>query len=80
MEDESGVTRSIIDQLHSSDIQGVEREGESKVLLTESSMNLTLGMSIEIKWKVKVGLLEASLMNFILGTSREIKWKVEAWC
>ena len=80
MEDESGVTRSIIGKLDSSDIQGVQREGESKVLLTESSMNVTLGMSMEIKWKVKVGLLEASVMNFILGTSREIKWKVEAWC
>ena len=50
------------------------------MLLKESSMNLILGMSMEIKWKVKVGFLEASLMNFILGTSREIKWKVEAWC
>ena len=29
MEGESGVTRSIIDELHSSDIQGDRREGES---------------------------------------------------
>ena len=29
MEGESGVTRSIIDELHSSDIQGRQREGES---------------------------------------------------
>ena len=28
MEGESGVTRSIIDELHSSDIQGDEMEGE----------------------------------------------------
>ena len=28
MEGESGVTRSIIDQLHSSDIQGDQMEGE----------------------------------------------------
>ena len=55
-------------------------EGESMVLLKESSMNLVIGISKEIKWTVKVGLLEASLMNFILGTSREIKWKVKAWC
>ena len=29
MEAEIGVTRSIIDELHSSDIQGVQMEGES---------------------------------------------------
>ena len=32
MEDESGVTRSIIDELHSSEIQGDQMEGESGVL------------------------------------------------
>ena len=31
MEGESGVTRSIIDQLHSWDIQGDQMEGESAV-------------------------------------------------
>ena len=31
MEGESGVTRSIIDQLHSSDIQGHQMEGEGGV-------------------------------------------------
>ena len=31
MEDESGVTGSIIDELHSSDIQGDQMEGESGV-------------------------------------------------
>ena len=31
MEGESGVTRSIIDELHSWDIQGDQREGESSV-------------------------------------------------
>ena len=31
MEGESGVTRSIIDQVHSSDIQGDQLEGESGV-------------------------------------------------
>ena len=80
MEGESGVTRRIIDAVYSWDLEGDQGEGESKVLLEESSMNLVLGMSVEIKWKVKVGLLEASLMNFILGTSREIKLEVEACC
>ena len=31
MEGESGVTRSIIDEIHHSDIQGHEREGERGV-------------------------------------------------
>ena len=31
MEDESGVTRSIIDEIHSLDIQGDQMEGESGV-------------------------------------------------
>ena len=31
MEDESGVTRSIMDEIHSSNIQGDQMEGESGV-------------------------------------------------
>ena len=31
MEGESGITRSIIDEVHSSDIQGDQREGEGGV-------------------------------------------------
>ena len=34
MEGESGVTRSIIDELHSWDIQGYQTEGESGVNLS----------------------------------------------
>ena len=34
MERESGVNRSIIDELHSSDIQGDQIEGESGVTLS----------------------------------------------
>ena len=82
MEGESGVTGSINDEFHSLDIQDDQMEGEKKVLLEVSSKNLTpiLGMSKEIKWKVKVVLLEVSLMNFILGISKETKWKVKGWC
>ena len=82
MEGEIGVTGSIIDELHSLDIQGDQTEGQRMVLLEVSSMNLipVLGMSKEIKRKVKVVLLEISLMNFILGISKETKWKVKAWC
>ena len=54
-------------------------EAESMVFLKVSSMNLILGISKEIKCKVKVVLLEVSLMNFILRRSKEIKWKVKAW-
>ena len=67
MESESGVTPSIMDEFLSWDIQGDQMEGESMVILEVSSMNLILGMSMEIKWKVNVVLLEESLMNFILG-------------
>ena len=92
MEGESGVTRSIIDELHCSDIHGEEMEAESgatgsiihelrssdiqldemecerMVLFEVSSMNLNPvhRMSKEIKWKMKMVLLELSLMNFIL--------------
>ena len=38
---------------------------------------LLFRISNEIKWKVKVVLLEVSLMNFILLISKEIKWKVK---
>ena len=54
-------------------------EGESRVFLAVSSMNLILGICKEIKWKVKEVLVEVSLMNFILGISKEIKWKVKGW-
>ena len=57
MEGENGVTRSIIDELHSSDIQGHQMEGEGA--LTRSIIDeLLLRITKEIKWKVKVVLLE----------------------
>ena len=54
-----GVTRGIIYELNSSDIQGDEMEGESMLLLEVSSMRSILAISYEIKWKVKMVLLEA---------------------
>ena len=53
-------------------------EGERMVLLEVSSMNLIPihGMCKEIKWKIKVVLLEVSLLKFILEVSNKIKWKV----
>ena len=69
MEGESGVTRSIIGQLNSSDMQGDQMAGESGV--TQSIIDeLLLGISKDIKLKVKVVLLEVLLMNFILGISQ----------
>ena len=53
MEGGSGVTRSIIDELHSSVIQGDQLEGECGVTRI-SLMNFILRASNEIKWKVKV--------------------------
>ena len=57
MEGESGVTKSIIDELHSSDIQGDEMKRESGV--TRSIIDKLYSSDIqEIKWKVKMVLLE----------------------
>ena len=78
MEGESGVTRNIIDELQSWDMQGDQMEGEQIVLLEVRSMHLIFAMSKEVEWKVKVVLLGASLMKFNLGISNEIKWKVKA--
>ena len=72
MEGEGGVTRSITDEVLSSDIQGAQ--SKVKVVLLEASlMNFILSISKEIKWKVKVVRREVSLMNFILRISKEIE-------
>ena len=65
MEGETGVTRSIIDELHSSDIKRDQMEAESGVT-GRIIDQIILWISKEIKWKVKVVFLEVSLMNFIL--------------
>ena len=56
MEGECGVTRIIIDELHSSYIQGDQMEGESGVTRRIIG-NFILRISNEIKSKVKVVLL-----------------------
>ena len=58
MEREGGVTRSFIDELHTWDIQGDQTEGERMVLLEVSFINYIFRISKEMKWKVKVVLLE----------------------
>ena len=74
MEVESGVSRSIIDELHSLNIQGDQIEGESGV--TRSIIDELVSSDL-VKWKAKVVLLEVSLMNFNLGVSKVIKSKVK---
>ena len=64
MEGESGVTRSIIDELHSSDIQGHQMEGKSDVtgnIIDDLHFSDFQGDQME----GGSGLLEVSLMNFI---------------
>ena len=51
-------TRSVIDELHSWDIQGDQMEYEGVGLQEVSLMNFVLEISKEIKWKMKVVLLD----------------------
>ena len=72
MEAESGVTRSIIDELDFWHIEGDQRERESGV--TRNIIDEIHSSHIqEDKWKEKVVLFEVSLINFILEISKEIK-------
>ena len=57
MAGESDVSTNIMDELHSWYIKVDQMEGENG-LLEVSSMNFTLGISKEIKWKEKMVLLE----------------------
>ena len=59
MEGESGVTRSIIDELHSWIPKQIKWK-VTGVLLEISLMIFILRISKEMKWKVKVVLLEVS--------------------
>ena len=72
MESESDLTRSMIDELRSWDIQGDQMECESGV-----TRYFILGISKDIKLKVKVVVLEITLINFLLGISKDIKWQVK---
>ena len=76
MEKERGVTRSIIDELQSSEIQGdqMEREsGVSRSIIDELHFSDIQGDQMEGESCV----FEVSLMNFILGRSKEIRRKVK---
>ena len=74
MEGESGFTRSIIDEFHSSDIQGNQIEGEGA--FTRSIIDELHSSDIQQdQMEGGMVLLEVSLMNFILLISKEIKWR-----
>ena len=79
MEGERGVTRSIIDELNSLDIQADQMEAESGLIrstIDELHSSDIQGRQMEVEGMV---LLEAALMNFILWISKKVKWKVKAW-
>ena len=72
MERESGVTRNIIDKLHSWDIEGDQMEGE--IGFSRSFIDVLHSWDIEgNQMEGKVVLIEVSLMKFILRISNEIK-------
>ena len=80
MEVESGVTRSILEELHSLDIQ--EDQIECRRAFTRNITDEIHSRDIQVDQPEgeRVVLLEVSSMNLILGMSKEIKWKVIAWC
>ena len=79
MEVESFVTRSIIDELHSWDIQGDQMEGENGV--TRSVIGELHSSDIQVdQIEGESAVTRRILMNFILGRSKEIKWKVKVRC
>ena len=67
MEGESVVTGSIIDELHSSDIELDQMECEGGVT---GSIIDELHSSDMVKWKLKVVSLGVSLMNFNVGMTK----------
>ena len=70
MEGERGVTQSIIDELHSSDIRGDKMTGETGVTRSIIDEFHSSDIQGDQKERERV-LLEVSLMNFNLGISNE---------
>ena len=79
MEGESGVTRSIIHELHSWDIQGDEMEGENGVTRSIIEEPHSLDIQGDQMEGERMVLLEVSWTNLIpiLGMSKEIKRKTK---
>ena len=70
MERESGVTRSMIDELHSWDIQRDKVEGESGVTGSIMDEVYFWDMQEDQMERESMVLLEVSSMNFIPGISK----------
>ena len=76
---ESGVSPSIIHELHSWDIQGDEIAGESVV--ARSIIHELHSWDLQgDEMEGENGLLDVSSTNFILWISKAIKWKVRKRC
>ena len=74
MEIESGVTRSIIDELHSSDIQGDQMEGESGV--TRSIIDELISPDIQRDQMESASGVLCSIIDELHSLDM-IKWKVK---
>ena len=80
MEGESGVIRSIIDEIHSLDMQGNQMEGSNGVtvsIIYELHSWDIQGDQIEGERMV---VHEVSLMKLILWISKAMKWKAKECC
>ena len=77
MEGESGVTRSIIHELHFLDIQGYEMESENGVTRCFIDELHSLDIQGDQMEGERMVLLKVSFMNYIFGISKEMKWKVK---
>ena len=70
MQGESGVTRSIIDEPLSWDIQGHQTEGESRITRSIIDELDSWDIQGDLLEGENMVLLEVSSMNFILGISK----------
>ena len=76
MEGESGLTRSISDELQSSYMQGDQMEGESGV--TRSIIDELLSWDIQRdQMEGESGVTRRIIFELFLRISNEIKWKVK---
>ena len=76
MEDESGVTRSMTDDLDSLHIQGDQIAGESGV--TRTIIDEIHSSAIQAdQMKGESGVTRSIMITFILRTSKDIKGKVK---
>ena len=76
MEGESGVTRGIIDEVHSCHIQGDQMEGEGDV--TRSIIDELTSSGIQRDQMESEGCVTPSVIDeHIPGIWKEIKWKVK---